>query len=166
MTLREQSDPAERGNKGATMFVTQVLLSTFRPGTGENLVSLSEQEMRALREIEQSLLAEDPQFGHAVAKEPALGRANPAGQLTMRSVALIVLGIVLLLAGVALASWSVWTVIISVLGFGVMMAGGIMALRTPASTGPRPQARRASAARSQRSVSMEESFRRRFEDRQ
>lgn len=129
-------------------------------------MSLSEQEMRALREIEQSLLAEDPQFGHAVAQEQVVGRANPAGRLTMRSVALIVLGIVLLLTGVALASWSAWTVVISIIGFGVMMVGGIMALHTPASPSVRQQPRRTTAPRSQRSASMEESFRRRFEDRQ
>ncbi len=130
-------------------------------------MALSEQEMRALREIEQSLLAEDPKFGSSVAQEAGYGPSQSTGKLTMRSVALIVLGLVLLLAGVALATWSIWTILISVAGFAVMMAGGIMALRTPAGTSA-PAARPAASnkARSQRSVSMEESFRRRFEDRQ
>lgn len=130
-------------------------------------MSLSEQEMRALREIEQSLLAEDPKFGSSVAREAGYGQSNPTGQLTMRSVALIVLGLVLLITGVALASWSIWTVIISVIGFGVMLAGGVMALRTPASSPAASQRGSAKTAksRSARSASMEESFRRRFEDR-
>ncbi|WP_175934715.1 DUF3040 domain-containing protein [Corynebacterium sp. Marseille-P4321] len=130
-------------------------------------MALSEQEMRALREIEQSLLAEDPKFGSSVEREVGYGPSAQTGKLTMRSVALVVLGIVLLLAGVALASWNMWTVVISIIGFGVMLAGGIMALRTPASEGPaKRQNPNAGKQRSQRSVSMEESFRRRFEDRQ
>lgn len=129
-------------------------------------MSLSEQEMRALREIEQSLFAEDPQFGSTVATETGMSSAPQTGRLTMRSFALIVLGIVMLLGGVALASWSTWTVLLSIAGFAVMLFGGVMALRTPASARS-PQARRAPAQqRSQRGASMEESFRRRFEDRQ
>lgn len=123
--------------------------------------------MRALREIEQSLLAEDPKFGSSVEREAGYGPSERTGKLTMRSIALIVLGVVLLLAGVALASWSTWTVLISIVGFGVMLAGGIMALRTPATGGPaKPQSAQGAKRRSPRSVSMEESFRRRFEDRQ
>lgn len=139
----------------------------MKPGSEEKSVALSEQEMRALREIEQSLLAEDPKFGASVAQEAGYGPSKPTGKVTMRSVALVVLGIVLLLAGVALASWSMWAIIISIAGFGVMLAGGILALRTPAREGASAaRVSRASQARSQRSVSMEESFRRRFEDRQ
>lgn len=128
-------------------------------------VSLSEQEQRTLQEIEQSLLAEDPKFGSSVVREADRGEGGPSGQLTMRSVALMVLGLVLLLGGVALASLNIWAVLLSVAGFGVMMAGGIMALRAPAAE--RPAARAASRParpRSQRSVSLEENFRRRFED--
>lgn len=130
-------------------------------------MSLSEQEQRALREIEQSLLAEDPKFGSSVARETHFGGAAPSGQFTMRSVALIVLGLVLLIGGAALASWSIWTVVLSVIGFGVMFAGGVMALRTPAPHAPRAAAAPGrQRARSARSVAMEENFRRRFEDRQ
>lgn len=130
-------------------------------------MSLSEQEMRALREIEQSLLADDPKFGSSVAPSSAHGASHPSGRLTMRSLALIVLGLVLLLGGVALASWSLWTVVLSIVGFGVMFYGGLMALRTPAASGAAFQGAQARAkSRSPRSVSLEESFRRRFEDRQ
>ena len=130
-------------------------------------MSLSEQEMRALREIEQSLFADDPKFGSSVVTDSGFGSAPKTGQLTMRSLALIVLGLVLLLGGVALASWSIWTVVLSIVGFGVMLLGGIMALRTPAQ--PASGVSRASPQsmpRTQRSTSMEESFRRCFEDRQ
>lgn len=130
-------------------------------------MSLSEQEMRALREIEQSLFADDPKFGSSVATEPGFGSAPKTGQLTMRSFALIVLGLVLLLGGVALASMSTWTIVLSIIGFAVMLFGGIMALRTPSqSAASSARASRQTKPRTQRSVNMEESFRRRFEDRQ
>ncbi|MDN6600537.1 MAG: DUF3040 domain-containing protein, partial [Corynebacterium flavescens] len=40
-------------------------------------MSLSEQEQRALREIEQSLLADDPKFGASVGTASSFG--NPRG---------------------------------------------------------------------------------------
>lgn len=118
-----------------------------------------------LREIEQSLLAEDPKFASSVARDAGFRDAPQTGQLTMRSVALMVLGLVLLIGGVAMASISMWLIAVSVIGFIVMLAGGIMALRAPAAA---PSQQRAAAgpqrARSPRSVSMEESFRRRFDN--
>ena len=130
-------------------------------------MSLSEQEMRALREIEQSLFADDPKFGSSVVTDSGVGSAPKSGQLTMRSLALIVLGLVLLLGGVALASLSIWTVVLSIIGFAVMLFGGVMALRTPAQTASvTSRASKRSKPRSQRGASMEEIFRRRFEDRQ
>lgn len=129
-------------------------------------MSLSEQEQRALREIEQSLLAEDPKFGSSVVQEVSFGGERPAGKLTLRSVALMVLGLVLLLGGVALATVSVWMVLLSIVGFGVMMAGGVMALRTPSGPTAHVRPRQGAKQRSQRGASLEESFRRRFEDRQ
>ena len=50
-------------------------------------MSLSEQEMRALREIEQSLFADDPKFGSSVVTDSGVGSAPKSGQLTMRSLA-------------------------------------------------------------------------------
>lgn len=123
--------------------------------------------MRALREIEQSLFADDPKFGSSVVTESGFGSAPKTGRLTMRSVALIVLGLVLLLGGVALASLTIWTIVLSIIGFAVMLFGGIMALRTPSNrSSPSARASRQAKPRTQRSASMEESFRRRFEDRQ
>ena len=40
-------------------------------------MSLSEQEQRALREIEQSLFAEDPKFGSSVAQPTGLVHPSP-----------------------------------------------------------------------------------------
>jgi len=125
-------------------------------------VSLSEQEQRTLQEIERSLLAEDPAFGNSVTRIAA-SPGGGAGRITMRSVALIVCGLVLLLGGVALATVNIWLIALSVVGFLVMLAGGILALRAP-SSGPavsRPTSRVAKPAA--RSSKMEENFRRRFE---
>ena len=84
----------------------------------------------------------------------------------MRSAALLVFGLVLLIGGVALASLNMWAVVISLVGFGVMMLGGIMALRTPATPAVQPSfGTQTPRPRSQRSATMEENFRRRFEDR-
>ncbi len=130
-------------------------------------MSLSEQEQRALREIEQSLFAEDPKFGSSVAQPTGFGPSVATGKVTMRSAALLVLGLVLLIGGVALAALNIWAVVLSLVGFGVMMLGGIMALRTPATAVTQPAfGTQSPRPRSQRTTTMEENFRRRFEDRQ
>ena len=126
-------------------------------------MSLSEQEQRTLQEIERSLLAEDPNFASGMPRVGSASMGGRTGSLTMRSVALIVLGLVLLLGGVALATVSIWLIALSVLGFVVMFAGGMMALRAPAAS---PQMRASSgrsATSSPRVSAMEENFRRRFE---
>lgn len=118
-----------------------------------------------LREIERSLLEEDPKFASSVGRESGFSDTPQGGRLTMRSVALLVLGIVLLLGGVALASVTTWAVLISVVGFGVMMAGGVMALRAPARSGSSArQAQTGQRPRTARSLNMEENFRRRFQN--
>lgn len=89
-------------------------------------MALSEHEQRLLREIEQSLLADDPQFG-ATVQEVTVDR--PQGLLTLRGVAIIAVGLVMLVAGVALSQISLAFVAVSVLGFLVMVAAGIWMLR-------------------------------------
>nr|WP_305082927.1 MULTISPECIES: DUF3040 domain-containing protein [unclassified Corynebacterium] len=130
-------------------------------------VALSEQEQKLLREIEESLLADDPKFGSTVASSAGYGAEQPAGKLTIRSFAIIVLGLLLLIGGVALATQSIWFVIISIVGFVVMFAGGMWALQTPnGSASPAQETRQGSQAqRNGMSSRMEENFRRRFEDR-
>ena len=95
-------------------------------------MSLSEQEQRALREIEQSLLAEDPRFGASVSGGPGLD-ASPV--LVLRGVALGVLGLVMLVGGVALAQVSLWFIALSVAGFLLMFGAGVWVLRG-SSAGP------------------------------
>lgn len=128
-------------------------------------MSLSEQEQRALREIERSLLAEDPKFGAGVPRNSGLAGRGSDKQ-TMRGVALMVLGLVLLIGGVALATVSLWLVALSVVGFAVMLAGGVMALTSSGSGqgAASPQASRP-AQRPVRASKMEENFKRRFEGR-
>lgn len=128
-------------------------------------MSLSEQEQKALREIEQSLLADDPKFGASVAGDGVSG-VQGAG-LTLRSIALGVLGLVLLIGGVALAQQSLWFIILSVIGFLVMFGAGVWALRGGGgksnSAGSGNSAKRKSSGNSSKGGRMEENFRRRFE---
>lgn len=90
-------------------------------------MSLSEQEQRALREIEQSLLADDPKFGSSVDVDDNFGGGT--GAITLRGVALIVVGLCMLIGGVALAQFSLWFVILSIAGFLVMFGAGVWMLR-------------------------------------
>lgn len=130
-------------------------------------MALSEQEQRALREIEQSLLADDPKFGASVSTAHSFGGGAGAGKITLRGIALVVLGLVLLIAGVALAQASLWFIALSVVGFIVMFGAGVWILRTPkdnAAPKQRPD-RQGNSPRGNRVGSrMEENFRRRFED--
>lgn len=131
-------------------------------------MSLSEQEQRALREIEQSLLADDPKFGASVTGESGFGGSGTGG-LTLRGIALAVVGLVMLIGGVALAQQSLWFVALSVAGFLVMFGAGVWMLRGdgsapsrgPSSGGRRPKGGNPSSMGSK----MEENFRRRFEER-
>ena len=66
-------------------------------------MALSEQEQRMLREIEQSLLADDPKFSAAVKNAGAFAGESRTGGLTIRGIALFMLGLVLLVGGVALS---------------------------------------------------------------
>ncbi|TNL99470.1 DUF3040 domain-containing protein [Corynebacterium tapiri] len=88
-------------------------------------MALSEQEQRALREIEQSLMADDPKFGSSVSSVGSGG----AG-VGLKAVAIGVVGLLLLIGGVALAQSSLWFIALSVLGFLVMFAAGVWALRS------------------------------------
>ncbi|MDR7329748.1 DUF3040 domain-containing protein [Corynebacterium guangdongense] len=128
-------------------------------------MSLSEQEQQALREIERSLLADDPKFGSSVGHDgPALG----GGGFTLRGIAIGVVGLLLLIAGVALAQVSFWFIALSVIGFLVMFGAGIWMLRTPRSGvsagGLRLGGRQPQSQEGNRSSRIEDNFRRRFEE--
>lgn len=127
-------------------------------------MSLSEQEQRALREIEQSLLADDPKFGSSVAGGHGFGASGTPG-ITLRGVAIAVVGLVMLIGGVALAQQSLWFIALSVVGFLVMFGAGVWMLRG----GGGSDIRRVSKRRPNRgrapASNLEENFRRRFEER-
>lgn len=127
-------------------------------------MSLSEQEKQALREIERSLLADDPKFGASVASPESQPRT---GSVSLRGIALGVVGLLLLIAGVALAQVSLWFIAISVIGFLVMFGSGIWMLRAPKSesSGQGFSLGGGGQQRQQRGNNrLEDNFRRRFGD--
>ncbi|MGF7123865.1 DUF3040 domain-containing protein [Rhodococcus sp. TAF43] len=87
---------------------------------------LSEHEQRMLDQIESALYAEDPKFASTVRG----GRMRaPAGKRRLQAVALFALGLVLLIAGVALdVLWLGGFPIVSVIGFVVMFGAGVLFL--------------------------------------
>ena len=86
---------------------------------------LSEHEQRMLEQIESALYAEDPKFASTVRG----GRLRSAsGRRRLQSAALFVLGLVLLIAGIALPVKPGGFPIISLLGFIVMFGAGVLLL--------------------------------------
>lgn len=132
-------------------------------------MSLSEQEQRTLREIEESLLADDPKFGASVSESTSIGGSG--GAVTLRGIALIVVGLCMLVGGVALAQQSLWFIALSIAGFLVMFASGVWMLRGDQSAGSGKK--KSTNGRSKKAASsrnsgvgskLEENFRRRFEE--
>lgn len=134
---------------------------------------LSEHEQRMLDEIESALYAEDPKFASSVRKSGA-GRPGRPKALV---VALGVLGVALLVGGLALDVKPGGFPVLSLVGFLVMFAAGVLAMRSstpgaaPARGGGRAGARASGSGRSaprsgggqSYSSRMEDRFRRRFE---
>ncbi len=86
---------------------------------------LSEHEQRLLDQIETALYAEDPKFAANV----RTGRGLSAGRRRgIQSVAVFLLGLVLLVGGVALPFKPAGVPVISVLGFLVMFGAGVLLL--------------------------------------
>lgn len=133
---------------------------------------LSEHEQRMLKEIESALYAEDPKFASSVRKTGATGTRRPAGLV----VALGLVGLVLLVGGLMAFKVGGFPVV-SLIGFLVMFAAGVLALRSApaqqpagaAKSGPgskMPGAGRGTSRSSggqSYSTRMEDRFRRRFE---
>ena len=134
---------------------------------------LSEHEQRMLKEIESALYADDPKFASTVRKSSAPGVRRPTGIV----IGLAVLGVALLIGGLALDFKPGGFPVLSLVGFLVMFAAGVLALRSSSgvklagpkkSSGPRTSGggRAATSGGSDgRSYStrMEDRFRRRFE---
>ncbi|MDR3663679.1 MAG: DUF3040 domain-containing protein [Mycobacterium sp.] len=130
---------------------------------------LSDHEQRMLDQIESALYAEDPKFASSV--RGGTLRA-PSARRRLQGAGLFVLGLALLVLGVAFRIlWINQLPILSVIGFVVMFAGAVFGV-----TGPRVLAKDKSApsggsGRSKRARSggsftsrMEDRFRRRFDD--
>ena len=130
-------------------------------------MSLSEQELRALREIEESLMADDPKFGNSV--KSAEKTAGGQGGFPLRALAIGVVGLIMLIGGVALAQISMWFIAISIAGFLVMFGAGIWGLQG-GGVAPGSGSQTSDASQKQKNASggrpksrMEDDFRRRFE---
>lgn len=134
---------------------------------------LSEHEQRVLEQIERSLYEEDPKF-RATVKKTTRPRAN-LGSLRL-AIALGIVGLAVLVGGVWLQN-----VIVGVVGFVIMLAGGIMGVRAmqagseskPAKKGKQTKGARRGGATGTRGASTggaadkaQERLRRRFEGEQ
>ncbi|MBV7296231.1 DUF3040 domain-containing protein [Corynebacterium sp. TAE3-ERU12] len=92
-------------------------------------MALSEQEQRMLDEIESALHAEDPKFSSTMSSSIFDERSGVATRgLNIQSLAIGVLGLALLLGGVALAQVNLWFLALSVVGFLAMFGAGVWAM--------------------------------------
>ena len=130
---------------------------------------LSDHEQRMLDQIESALYAEDPKFASSVR---GAGLRAPSARRRVQGAGLFILGLALLIAGVAVKATMVGGFpVLSVLGFVTMFAGVVFAVTGPpapagrdqAAKGGQPRARRPRAGGSFTSR-MEDRFRRRFDE--
>lgn len=124
---------------------------------------LSEHEQRLLEQIERALYAEDPKFASTVRG----GRLRkPTRRRRLQGVALFVVGLALLVLGIAVpALLQLFAIpVVSVVGFLAMLGGAVLAVTSvgasPAAPGQAPSAETDKNGFTGR---MEERFRRRFE---
>ncbi len=121
---------------------------------------LSEHEQRLLEQIERALYAEDPKFASSV--RGGRLRRTPRRR-RVQGIVLFVLGLVLLVVGVAVqALWLAGLPVVSVIGFLAMLGGALLAM-TSGSGGKTEPNDKAEPDRNRFSSRMEERFRRRFE---
>ncbi|MUL82422.1 MULTISPECIES: DUF3040 domain-containing protein [unclassified Mycolicibacterium] len=131
---------------------------------------LSDHEQRMLDQIESALYAEDPKFASSV--RGGTLRA-PSARRRLQGALLFIVGLALLVIGVAVKATMVGGFpILSVVGFVVMFGGVVFAVTGPRVTGGRDRSAQGSSnaprQRRQRGGSfttrMEDRFRRRFDD--
>ena len=128
---------------------------------------LSEHEQRLLDQIERALYAEDPKFASTV-RGSRLRR--PSRRRRLQGVAILIIGLLLLVVGVALPVARVAEIpVLSVIGFLLMFGGAMWALsavgqrdQSAEEGGDKPQ--QTTPRRSSFAQRMEERFRRRFDD--
>ena len=129
---------------------------------------LSDHEQRMLDQIESALYAEDPKFASSV--RGGTLRA-PSARRRLQGAALFVIGLAMLVSGVAFKATMIGSFpILSVFGFVVMFGGVVFAI-----TGPRgrersaadpalPRQKRAKGSGGSFTSRMEDRFRRRFDE--
>ncbi len=132
---------------------------------------LSDHEQRMLDQIESALYAEDPKFASSV--RGGTLRA-PSARRRLQGAGLFVIGLAMLVSGVAFKATMIGTFpILSVVGFVVMFAGVLFAVTGPRSAdghgrpaGPAsgPRQRRAKGNGGSFASRMEDRFRRRFDE--
>jgi hypothetical protein len=133
---------------------------------------LSEHEQRMLDQIESALYAEDPKFASNVRGG---NLRTPSTRRRLQGAGLFVLGLAMLVAGVAVKAAMIGGFpILSVLGFVVMFAGVVFAISGPrvagvhdgdAGAGPNRQRRNRGGAGGESFTNrMEDRFRRRFDE--
>lgn len=128
---------------------------------------LSEHEQRMLEQIENALYAEDPKFASSV-QNRRLGRVS--GRRRLQALAVFVVGLVLLVGGLAIGYDVGGFPVLSLVGFLVMFGAGLLALwgsgsgraKTDSAPGDGRKAPRA-GSKSKLSDRMEERFNRRFD---
>ncbi len=130
---------------------------------------LSDHEQRMLDQIESALYAEDPKFASSVRGG---GLRAPTARRRLQGAALFVLGLAMLVSGVAFKATMIGTFpVLSVVGFVVMFGGVVFAISGPRLGGRGERTGPAAAARQRRNRGaggsftsrMEDRFRRRFE---
>lgn len=128
---------------------------------------LSDHEQRMLDQIESALYAEDPKFASSVRGG---GFRAPTARRRLQGAALFVIGLAMLVSGVAFKATMIGTFpILSVVGFVVMFGGVVFAITGPRLSG-RPAPSGPAQARQRRpkggsfTSRMEDRFRRRFDD--
>ena len=123
---------------------------------------LSEHEQRLLDQIERALYAEDPKFVSTVRG----GRLRkPTKRRRLQGVALFLLGLVLLVVGLAVRQIYIADFpVVSILGFLVMLGGAWLAVSTSGSaSSAAPEQKNSQPDKNGFTGRMEERFRRRFE---
>lgn len=125
---------------------------------------LSEHEQRLLEQIERALYAEDPKFASSVRG----GRLRkPSRRRRAQGWLLFALGLVLLVAGIAVPFQPGGVPVVSVLGFLVMFGGALLLLSTVGRRGEQRSEQGGDEGRGGRDTlaqRMEERFRKRLEE--
>jgi hypothetical protein len=132
---------------------------------------LSDHEQRMLDQIESALYAEDPKFASSVRGG---GLRAPTARRRLQGAALFVIGLGMLVSGVAFKATMIGNFpILSVFGFIVMFGGVVFAITAPRLSGRAENAGPASGSPRQRRTKgggnsftsrMEDRFRRRFDE--